>query len=492
MVLARRSLLVAASVLTPVSCSHEPPAPPVPVARVTPPSPVASAAPEPDPAPPPPDSRELLKAWLTARLPGGGRIVDNGGALSVEQIAGAKATVASIAAQYLDLTTAYAVSNLEAAILKLNPALRKGAVAAGTPVSIPDIFAEVPRSPAESRLGWPPTRALQGIYVPSAFSSPARFPDLLDAAVAHGLNAVVVDAKDVVGVLNYPSKVPLAVELTMSRFATIPSLERLVRHAHARGVRIVARVACFRDDYVGPRRPSMAIQARKGGPHRGPGGYVDWLDPSNEAVQGYLLAIVDEVLSAGVDEVQLDYVRYPTDGSGDADFGLRARSLTTVSVITSWVHRVHEHTKAARVPLSLDVFGIVAWRDPADIESTGQDLQKLGAEIEAVSPMVYPSHFADGFAGFKVPGDHPEIVGMGTQRAVADLKLAGASDVVVRPWLQAFSYRAPSYGSRYVSQEIDAASRGGGVGWLAWNAGGEYGPTFTASSEHHAALETKK
>jgi hypothetical protein len=132
------------------------------------------------------------------------------------------------------------------------------------------------------------------------------------------------------------------------------------------------------------------------------------------------------------------------------------------------------------VPLSLDVFGIVAWRQANDIEATGQDVQRLGPEIEALSPMVYPSHFAAGFAGFAVAGDHPEIVAIGTARALAELKAGGAPSVVVRPWLQAFSWGTTRYGGRYVAEEIVAAGRAGGVGWLAWNAAGQYGPTFEA------------
>ncbi|MFI5299075.1 MAG: putative glycoside hydrolase [Polyangiales bacterium] len=482
----RRSLFIAASLFAPAACSHRAPPPPQVIAFVAPPTASAPEAPTPvasTPPPAPPTPRELLRAWLATKLPAGGRLVEKDDALAVEHVAAAKATIASIAASYLELTNAYASVNLENAILKANPVLRKGTVAEGTVVSIPEIVGEVPRAAADSRLGWPKERALRGIYIPIRFSTPERYVPLLDGAVAQGLNAVVVDAKDVVGVLNYPSQVPLAVELNMARFAAIPSLERLVRYTHSRGIRVIARLACFRDDYVAPRKPKLAVQAFKGGAHYGPKGYVDWLDPANDAVQGYLLAAIDEILAAGVDELQLDYVRYPTEGSGDADFHLRDRHLTTPGVITGWVHTVHERTKAAGVPLSLDVFGIVAWRAQADIDSTGQDLQKLGPEIEAISPMVYPSHFADGFAGFKVPGDHPEIVAMGTARVVAELKLGGAPDVIVRPWLQAFSYGTTSYGSRYVAQEMDAASTGGGVGWLAWNAAGEYGPTFAATGE---------
>src|SRR5262249_46507556 len=161
----------------------------------------------------------------------------------------------------------------------------------------------------------------------------------------------------------------------------------------------------------------LAVQKRGGGPHYAPSKVIDWLDPSNENVQGYLSSVVDEALSFGVDEIQLDYVRYPTEGVWDADFHLKEKKLAPADVITNFVKRIHEHTAKSGVPLSLDVFGVVAWRDPRDIEATGQDLRRLAPFIEAVSPMVYPSHFADGFNGYEHPGDHADVVAIGTKKA---------------------------------------------------------------------------
>src|SRR5205823_4921406 len=113
------------------------------------------------------------------------------------------------------------------------------------------------------------------------------------------------------------------------RFATVPSLSRLVRVAHARGIRVIARVACFRDEHLAPKHHELAVQSKHGGPHRAPSKIVDWLDPANELVQDYVIAVMQETLDAGVDEVQLDYVRYPTEGIGDADFKLASRGLTS-------------------------------------------------------------------------------------------------------------------------------------------------------------------
>jgi hypothetical protein len=272
--------------------------------------------------------------------------------------------------------------------------------------------------------------------------------------------------------VTYPSAVPLAAETKAASHAVMKDLEAMVHAAHSRDLRVVMRVACFHDPWTANRRRDLAIA-----------GMGDWLDPNNPAAQDYILAIVDETLAAGVDEIQLDYVRYPTEHIGKADFALGTKSTT--DVITGFVQRVHERTQAAGVPLSLDVFGVVAWQRWVDVRATGQDLRRLGAIAEVISPMIYPSHFQAGFNGYEEPGAHPDVVLYGTKQAEAVLRKSGSS-ALVRPWIQAFPWHAPGYSSTYVLQEIEHARAAGGTGWLAWNAGGYYQEVFAASWQQRA------
>ncbi len=321
-------------------------------------------------------------------------------------------------------------------------------------------------STAEPRLGWPEDRDLAGVYATIDMVAAPTFRKLLAQLGANGMNAVVVDGKDYQGWLTYPSSIPLAAAIHASH-KVVKSLPDLVHDAHGRGLRVLLRVACFHDPWTAQRRPDLAIV-----------GVKDWIDPNKPAVQDYLLEVIGETLSAGIDEIQLDYVRYPTEGIDRADFALAGKKTT--DVITGFVQRVHERTAAAGVPLSLDIFGVVAWQRAVDVRATGQDLASLGAVVEAISPMVYPSHFREGFNGYAVPGAHPEVVGFGTKQAVDVLKKTG-SKALVRPWIQAFPWHAPGYDSSYVIREIAQARGAGGVGWLGWNAGGYYGEVMAAS-----------
>ena len=72
-------------------------------------------------------------------------------------------------------------------------------------------------------------------------------------------------------------------------------------------------------------------------------------------------------------------------------------------------------TQARHVPLSLDVFGVIALGKRVDIDALGQELSVLAPECEVLSPMVYPSHYSKGFMGFDEPGAHPELIAVGTK-----------------------------------------------------------------------------
>ena len=344
-------------------------------------------------------------------------------------------------------------------------------VAEATPPAPPSAEPVQADAPADARLGWPDDRDLRGLYAHIGMLGQSWFPGFLRRMAINGMNAVVFDAKDYTGWLTYPSAIPLAVETQASSHAVLKALSPLVHVAHEAGLRVVLRISCFHDPWVASRRSDLAIP-----------GMRNWLNPNNTDAQDYLLAILDETIATGVDEIQLDYVRYPTEGIKGIDFGLGGKKKTT-DVIAGFVKRMHDRTKAAGVPLSIDIFGVVAWQRSVDVLATGQDLARLGAVVEAVSPMVYPSHFQEGFNGYSAPGDHPDVVAYGTRQAYEVLKRSH-SHAVIRPWIQAFSWKAPSYDASYVAREILSARNAYGVGWLAWNAGGYYNEVMTASASN--------
>jgi hypothetical protein len=313
----------------------------------------------------------------------------------------------------------------------------------------------------------------RGIYVRGDTAGRPTFAGLLDRVVAHGMNAVVLDVKDYDGALTYASRVPLAASSGVTKNAPIGSFSGAIHLAHAKGVKVIARISCFHDDAMAKAHPGMAVRGISGHVYRN-----GWLDPKNELAQEYILALVRESIASGADEIQLDYVRYPVMNIKLMDFGLDTKEnpRAKVDVITRFVQRAHAVTRAHGVPLSLDVFGVVSMGRKDDIQNLGQDPAELAKHCEVLSPMVYPSHYDPGFNNWESPGDHPEIVGMGVKGVVAQ----AGGNAKIRPWLQAMNHKSSTYGPEYIQREIKSGDTAGGHGWLLWNPGQNFEVSWRA------------
>src|SRR5438128_12260955 len=83
--------------------------------------------------------------------------------------------------------------------------------------------------------------------------------------------------------------------------------------------------------------------------------------------------------------------------------------------------------------------------------------------------------------GFDEPGDHTELVRIGVRRLLALLR-KGQPEIptVVRPWIQGMPYHAPTFGPKYIADEIGHADKGGAAGWMLWNPSQDFTITWQA------------
>jgi hypothetical protein len=266
----------------------------------------------------------------------------------------------------------------------------------------------------------------------------------------------------------------LVAETGAMRNAHIPDLARAIRFAHWRGIRIILRIPCFHDPWTDKHakdaRLSIKFAATNTPIH------VDWLDPTNVEAQDYAIDLAKEGIAAGADEIQLDYVRFPVHLS--SKIAVLPPKEERSKIIRDFVKRVHAVTSAAGAALSLDFFGVAATGEMNDIQYLGQHIPTVAPEADAISLMSYPSHYSKGWMGFAEPGEHPEIIGIGNQAAMKQLKPTGAA-TVLRTWLQAFPLRASNYGPQYVAAQAKSAETSGGVGWLMWSPACEYSAVWS-------------
>jgi hypothetical protein len=424
-------------------------------------TPAASAtATEATPASPPPKKDETFAEWLGRHMPEGGFVEPGTGndPPKVKYKVGPKDTAQSVAKAFLSVSDTYYPDELAQQIVKANKGF------SGT-ITIPHIVSKAySDDPKTERLGWPEDKTMKGVFVTGPYAQ-IRWIDVLDKSAERGFTAVVLDAKDYEGGVNYPSKAKVAVETNATHIIYISDLARAIRFAHARGIRVIMRIPCFHDPWAQDHAPRLAIKGTWGGPFK-----MGWMDPMNEEARSYILELVQEQIDAGADEVQLDYIRFPVHPGTDK--AVLPKRADRQQEIRGFVHRVHEVTQKAGVPLSLDLFGVVTQNDKRDQELLGQDIGVLAPECEAISPMIYPSHYSAHYAGFEHPGDHAEIHGWATKGGVE--RLPPGSTTVIRSWLQAFPQDSPNFGPKYVADAAKYTEQAGGVGWLMWHPGCEY------------------
>lgn len=302
---------------------------------------------------------------------------------------------------------------------------------------------------------------VRGLYVTAALAGSGRALSLADSLREAGGNGIVYDVKDREGDISHVSGTAMARQTQVCSLATIEDPRHLVQQLQARGMHVVARVCCFYDERLSATRPDLAPRLADGQPWAS-----GWLDPANVEVQGYLLELIAEVAAHGVDEIQLDYVRFPTEQGVEAVTFAIPDTLAKHRVITDFVRRVRQSLVGGTL-LSADLFGVAAWGRPADLERIGQHLPDLIGLLDVACPMLYPSHFYGSFAGVDHPVDYPYyLVHAGLRRL---LPLAREHAVSVRPWLQAFPYRITDFDVDYVSEQIQAAADAGADGWFLWH-----------------------
>jgi len=346
---------------------------------------------------------------------------------------------------------------------------------------------------------------LQAGYVIDSASREKNF----DILARHGLNAFVIDLKDDAGRLRFSPRDPLI--RSFAKVANPIDIESLAAEAKLKGVWLIARIPVFKDGVMaGAEGGKFAVWD---GPHNAPWqgmktvkddiappsgfdfqqppipGVVEapsstqkidppsatkrvpngerWVDPYSEEVWAYNVAIANEAVARGFDEVQFDYIRFPTDGDNvdDATFRWEDPGMDRESAITSFLAFARERVKA---PISIDIYGANGWyRSGA---RTGQDVETLARYVDVICPMFYPSHFEQGFLGQEPAVQRPwRIYRLGSLRTARIAR----DRVIVRPYVQAFymgvSYDKIWYNPDYVAREVIGVIQGENLGMTFWN-----------------------
>jgi hypothetical protein len=321
----------------------------------------------------------------------------------------------------------------------------------------------VERPKAEKRL--PAPKTIRGIHVTMALASiPGKIDEYLNMP---GLNTIELDVKDENGEVGYvPSSVPLARQVGAAKPYYKPRL--MAKKIHARGVYLIGRVVVMEDPVLSAGQPELAIRRTDGSRWLNHAN-LGWVNPYDQRVWDYNVDIAESAARTGFDEIQFDYVRFPSDGDLDAIVYPGKTATPPGWVIAQFAQYAAKRLKPLGVRVSADVFGLSATRDLG----IGQIPRRIGRYLDAIYPMVYPSHYADGEYNLEDPNANP---GATVAYSLRDFNTqVGPTKAKIIPWLQDFTL-GRTYTMADVQAQIDSARRAKTGGYLLWNAAGVYTP----------------
>lgn len=340
---------------------------------------------------------------------------------------------------------------------------------------------------------------VKGIYISSWTASESDMLDeLIDYILRTELNAAVIDIKDAGGRIAYASNIPQA-EKWGTRELRIKDLKALLKKFQVRGIYTIARISVFRDSVLANKRPDIALKDKRyGDPWKDSAG-ISWMDPASTEVWEYNVALAKEALEIGFEEINFDYIRFPSDGSlENISYPLWDLKTPRREIIKGFFKYQNKELSGFGRS-SADLFGMTLWHSDTNYDmNIGQALVDALPYFDYISPMLYPSHFIGVFDDMDNPADYPyEVIFRNFEKfnsslpsleqqikneyCLEDENFGAECDAnknfkiaKIRPWIQAFNMGAEYRNPEMINLQKQAVADGGGYGWLLWNAQNDY------------------
>jgi hypothetical protein len=308
---------------------------------------------------------------------------------------------------------------------------------------------------------------IRGIHLTGPLMTLTGKLDSYLAMKKNGLNTIELDLKDESGNVTFTKGAPTMAVKDGAALRYFDPRE-VVGKVHRAGVYLIGRIVTFEDPVTSRAHPELAVHRSDGSLWRTNGG-LGWLNPYSHTAWKYDVDVAVAGVKAGFDEIQFDYVRFPSDG----DLSLirypgkhpQPMNQTIAAFLRYAVKRLHP----LGVRVSADVFGLSATHDLG----IGQHPGQVGDVVDAIYPMVYPSHYTSGEYNLPDPNAAP---GATVSHSLNDFQaqLSGGRAVII-PWLQDFSL-GRTYSPADVAAQVDAARAHHTSGYMLWNAAGVYTP----------------
>lgn len=315
--------------------------------------------------------------------------------------------------------------------------------------------------------------AVKAIYMSSWVAGTKSIRDKLILLVEETeINAIVIDVKDYTGKISFTPKNGTLLAYGSSE-KRISDIDELIAELHSKNIYVIGRVAVFQDPHMTKTHPEHAVKtaSNKNLVWKDDKG-ISWLDAGSEDVWEYSALIGEEAYSRGFDEINYDYIRFPSDGNMQDIYFPYSEGKIKSEVVRGYFEFLKMRFALQEIPISADLFGMVTTNK--DDLGIGQILEYGLANFNFVAPMVYPSHYPDGWNNLSNPADHPyDVIKLSMGPAATRAEAMGLTRDSLRPWIQDFNLGA-TYTAEMVRAQITALDDLGIDSWMIWDASNTY------------------
>ncbi len=324
----------------------------------------------------------------------------------------------------------------------------------------------------------PLPESVKAIYMTSCVAgTPSIRKGLVALVEETELNSIIIDIKDYSGHISFvPEDENLKSLVSKNCFAH--DMKEFIGELHEKGIFVIGRITVFQDPYLTKLRPELAVKKRTDTSvvwkdNKG----LSFTDPGAKDVWDYHVKISKEAYAIGFDELNFDYIRYPSDGPMNDIYFPWSDGRKKTDVMGEFFKYLHGELNPLGIVMSADLFGMTTTN--SDDLNIGQKLEVALPYFDFIAPMVYPSHYPKSFLGFENPAAHPyEVIKHSMTEGVKKVNVfnasvASTSPLKLRPWLQDFNLGA-QYTADKVRAQIQATYDSGLTSWMLWNASNRY------------------
>jgi hypothetical protein len=258
---------------------------------------------------------------------------------------------------------------------------------------------------------------------------------------------------------------------------------------------IIGRITVFQDPAYTKIHPEVAVKRESDGGMWTDKKGITYIDPGSQQAWAHIVAIAEESYAIGFDELNFDYIRFPSDGNmRDIAFPF-SKTQPKQIILEQFFAHLYKSLLPTGAILSADLFGMTTTN--YDDLNIGQVLERALPYFDYIAPMVYPSHYPPNFNGWPNPNHYPyELIKYTMDHAVArtvasssKIRTLSSSPIAstspqlysklpfnknkIRPWLQDFDYGG-NYDIKEVRAQIQATYDAGLNSWMLWAPSNRY------------------